>query len=217
MKPSFNRRKATSFGLLLSFTILLVSGVILWAFPHIANYGTVPQFGGATKPLWLDQHIVFGILFTLLSLYHLFGVNRELFFSYLKKSASAGRARQPELLTTLLATVLIAVVTALHIPSFSGSLKTGNGSAVAVERGYDNREADYGQREEFSERSHHHHFDDDEEWRHASPQLADRGDAGASDETQFNATSRSNSRSGNNGAPDDELHRRTTASCASCH
>lgn len=218
MKPSFNRRKATSFGLLLSFTILLISGVILWVFPRIASFGDVAEFGGVTKPVWLDQHIVFGVLFTLLSLYHLFGMNRELFFSYLKKSAGTARQRHPELLTTLLATALIAVVTALHIPGVSGGLKTGSESAVAVERNDGDRDAAYGQREEFSERSHHHHFDDDEEWRHASPQLADRGEAaGASDEAQFNADYRNDSPPSNNGAPDDELHRRTTRSCASCH
>jgi hypothetical protein len=215
MKPSFNRRKATSFGLLFSFTILLVSGVILWAFPRIASFSSAAEFGGVSKPVWLDQHIVFGVLFTLLSLYHLFGVNRELFFSYLKKSASTDGQRHPELLTTLLATALIAVVTALHIPY---SLKTGDDSAVAVKRNDGDRDAAYGQREKVSERSRHHHFDEDEEWRHASPQLADRGDAaGASDEAQFSAGYQSDSRSANNGAPDDELHRRTTASCASCH
>jgi len=218
MKPSFNRRKATSFGLLLSFSILFVTGVILWIFPYLTGLSSLQEFGRLTKQAWLTQHIVFGILFTLLSLYHLFGVNREPFFSYLKKSTSEGCPHRPELLTTLLSTVCIVMVTTLHLQPFSGSLTTSNEIFGAFERKEEDRNAFYEQRAELTERPHHHHFDDDFNKKHTSPQLADcRDTAGVPYDTHFSAEYRNDSPPANSDAPDDELHRRTTASCASCH
>lgn len=216
MKPVFNRRKATSFGLLFSFLIMLASGIILWIFPQLVGFSSIPELGGLTRPAWLKQHIVFGILFALLSLYHLFGVNRELFFSYLKKSASTEGTRRTELLTTLLATALIAAVTALHIPAFSGSLKT----ASTFERNGDDREAAYERSAEYTKHTHHHHDHAEygnEDGGSFSPQLADSRDEAMNDEARFTQEYRNDSQAMNNGAPDDELHRRTTASCASCH
>ena len=220
MKPAFNRRKATSFALLFSFLIMLSSGVMLWIFPRIASFGGAAEFGGFSRPVWLNQHIVFGILFALLSLYHLFGVNREPFFSYLKKSANNGGPRRPEFLATALATALIAVLTALHVPAVSGNLRTSDETASTFERRGNWNPADE-QSEDFKEHSRHHHFHDDHDdfdGRRASPQIADRRDAdGTSDEAGFSAEFRNASRMMSNEAPDDELHRRTTASCASCH
>jgi hypothetical protein len=210
MKPTFNRRKATSFGLLFSFLIMLASGVILWVFPRIATFSAVAEFGGFTKPAWLNQHIVFGILFALLSLYHLFGVNREPFISYLKKSASEGRQRRPELLTTMLATALIAMITALHLQPVSNNVKPGHQIASADDRYADDWSADSG-------RSHHHHVDDEYDGRDASPQITDRDTTGENDAARFSTDERNGVQSASNGAPDDELHRRTTRSCASCH
>jgi uncharacterized iron-regulated membrane protein len=210
MKPTFNRRKATSFGLLFSFLIMLASGLILWIFPRIASFGMVAEFGGLTKPAWLNQHIVFGILFALFSLYHLFGVNREPFFAYLKKSASNGLHRRPELLTTLLATALIATVTAMHLQPVSNNVTPGNPIALADDRYGDDSDAD-------SERSHHHHADEEYDERNASSRVADRDTAEKNDAVQFSAEDRNSAQPANNGAPNDELHRRTTKSCASCH
>lgn len=211
MKPTFNRRKATSFELLFSLLIMLASGMILWIFPSIASFGPVAEFGGLTKPAWLNQHIVFGIIFALLSLYHLFGVNRESFFGYLKKSANEGHPRRPELLTTLLATALIAIITAIHLNQpASGNLIPSNQLASADEYYGDDWNAD-------SERSHHHHLDDEYDGRDESQQITERDTAGESDAAQFSAQERTDAQSASNDAPDDELHRRTTRSCASCH
>ncbi|NTW54686.1 MAG: DUF4405 domain-containing protein [Chlorobaculum sp.] len=220
MNPSFDRRKTTSFGLFFSFTIMLASGIILWKFPRISNLGEVAEFGGLGKPAWLSQHIVFGVLFAALSLYHLFGVNRKLFFSYLNRKTNAGGSRcSTELLVTLLSTALIFVGTVLHVTHYSTGENSVNETSGSFAQNGDNRNAAYEQNEEFTERSRHRHFfHDDYDDRGASPQIAERGDAaGGSDEALFTPESRTVSRSPNNGAPDDELHRRRTASCASCH
>ena len=218
MKPAFNRRKATSFGLLFSFLIMLASGVILWIFPRLSSFSGAAEFGGLARPAWLNQHIVFGLLFALLSLYHLFGVNRELLFSYLKKSGSEKGARRPELLLTALATLLIAMITALHLPQVSGSMTSGREMASVVDQNVDEGGAAYEQRAEVSEHAHHHHVDDEYDGRDASSQISDSRDgAGTSADARFSAESRNPGAPSSSGAPDDELHRRTTRSCASCH
>ncbi|NTU52139.1 MAG: DUF4405 domain-containing protein [Chlorobiaceae bacterium] len=219
MKPSFNRRKATSFALLFSFLILFASGAILWIFPRIVSFGSVPEAGGLTRPVWLKQHIVFGIIFTLLSLYHLFSLNRDAFFSYLKTRSNEGMQRRPELLATLLVTAVIATLTALqHIPSISASMKTGNDISGLSGRVHNNGENREEPRVEFREHSHQHHSDEHYDREHASPQPDDRRYAAIENgDPHLNDVSMDASRMMNNGAPDDELHRRTTASCASCH
>jgi magnesium-transporting ATPase (P-type) len=85
MKNSYNWLKLTSFGLFLSFAILLISGTVLYVYPGGNGTGLMSGFGGLTKPAWLNQHIIFSLVFTLFALYHLFFINRTPFLSYLKK------------------------------------------------------------------------------------------------------------------------------------
>jgi hypothetical protein len=87
MKKVFNWRVLTCLGSFLSFIVLLVSGVILCFFPEGGSSGFIRHIGGLTKPAWLNRQIMFGIAFALFSIFHLFNINREAFFSYLKKSS----------------------------------------------------------------------------------------------------------------------------------
>jgi hypothetical protein len=219
MKKSFSRRKATSFGLFLSFVILLVSGAILYVFPGGNGSGLLSEFGGLTKPAWLNQHIVFGIAFTLLSLYHLLFINREPFLTYLKKKKNEGRQSQAELLTTIVVTSLIAIGTYIHMQPFSALLNTGKEIAGTPEQKNDDRTALQDNATADAERSRRHDFDDRYDDRQASPRLASRWeDSEETTAARFNSgTDDNESQSANNGAPDDDLHRRTKASCASCH
>lgn len=211
MKHSFSRKKATSFALLVSFIIMLFSGLILWIFPHLTNFSI-------SKPILKNQHIVFGTLFALLSLYHMLGINREHLFSYLRRGKDEGFRKHPELLTTLLATALLAMVSTLHLQPFSGSVNTGAESDAAYDR-YDHAWSDHHDdlTEYRPEHSRHHHVNDDEE-RGTSPQLADnRNFSREYDEARFKPDYTDRSRTLSSEAPEDELHRRTTASCVSCH
>jgi hypothetical protein len=64
MNKSFSWRIFTSFGLFLSFFMILVSGVILFIFPGSRGSNVVWEMAGLTKPAWQNQHIIFGFAFS---------------------------------------------------------------------------------------------------------------------------------------------------------
>lgn len=205
----------TSFGLFLSLFTLLASGVILYLFPAGTTSGRVSEFAGLTKPAWLGQHIIFGYAFALLSLFHLFSINREAFFSYLKKRSTERGLRHKELLVTILLTSFIAIGTHARIQPFSGILGIGkqtSGSREGIEFPEPATTADHA-------RHHRHHFESDGESREALPFIASR----QAEPEEPDATAQDSGRGWSGGdmmssqAPDDELHRNTKASCASCH
>ncbi|NTU57881.1 MAG: DUF4405 domain-containing protein [Chlorobiaceae bacterium] len=219
MKKSFSWRALTSFSLFLSFMILVVSGVILYVYPGGIAPG-ISEFGGLTKPAWLNQHIIFSIIFTLFSLFHLCFINREAFVSYLKKKQAQGWLRPVELLATVVFFAFAAIGTHTRMQPFSGILNAGREIAGSMEQKADNDRDLYDNTTNYLERSHGRHgFGKHYEERPASPRIASRWEeplesAAAGFDSGAGNT---NARSANNGAPDDELHRRTKASCASCH
>ncbi len=247
MNRSFSWRSFTSFGLFLSFLMILVSGVILYIFPGRAP-GFVWELCGLSKPAWQNQHIIFGFAFSILSLCHLFFINWKAFFSYLKSKAKAGLQSPGELLVILLLFLLFGFGTYFKVQPFSGFLELGesisnswdnkgkqpsdkrvevNGvsqelafAEIATERGLGEEEFyGYSEREEGRERHHHkrgnHHITDE----NISPQYASRPqEIDAKSDTLPNIRVKNNAKQiSDSQAPDDDLHRRTNASCASCH
>jgi hypothetical protein len=220
MKKSFSWRILTSYTLFLSFLILLISGVILYVYPGVSGSGFVTNFGGFTKPAWLNQHIIFSLVFTLFALYHLFFVNRTAFLSYLTKKKAEGFRRPAELLVTVMVTSCVAIGTYVHMQPFSSVLSTGKEIAGSLERSEGEAPAININENvsEYVERAHRHDFEKDDDENHASVDLASRLQESKEPVSQgLNSTPDSISQSVNNGAPNDELHRRTKASCASCH
>jgi len=124
MKKSYSWRVFTSFGLFLSFFMLLVSGVMLYIFPA-RSPGVIWELGGLTKPAWQDQHIIFGFAFSLLSLGHLFLVNWHAFLSYLKAKTAQGVQRPAELLTIVVLSLVVGFGTYFGIQPFSAILEFG--------------------------------------------------------------------------------------------
>ena len=124
MQKSYSWRVFTSFGLFLSFFMLLVSGVILYIFPA-RSPGVIWELAGLTKPAWQDQHIIFGFAFSLLSLGHLFFVNWNAFLSYLKTKTSQGMQRPAELLTIIILSLVVGFGTYFSIQPFSAILDFG--------------------------------------------------------------------------------------------
>ncbi|NTW52068.1 MAG: DUF4405 domain-containing protein [Chlorobiaceae bacterium] len=220
MKKSFSWRILTSFGLFLSFMILLVSGVILYVYPAGGGAGIISEFFGLTKPAWLNQHIIFGLVFTLFSLYHLFYINWTPFLSYLKKKKNEGWQRPAELVTTIVLTTFVAIGTYTHLQPFPAILGTGRAIAGSLEQKSDETPVTNENATAYVERSNRH-GDDQEHYdeRHASARLASRWqEPQETGSPSFNSGAGNNDTpSTNNGAPDDELHRTTRRSCASCH
>ncbi len=219
MKKSFSWRIFTSFVLFLSFMILLISGVILYVYPGVSSSGFVSNFGGLTKPAWLNQHVIFSLVFTLFALYHLFFINRTPFLSYLTQKKAEGFRRPAELLVTVIVTSCVAIGTYAHLQPSSSVLTNGKEIASSMEPHADEAPAANDNREEDVDRSRQHDFEEDDNDKQASEPLASRLQASeepASPGLNPSAAS-SSSQPVNNGAPNDELHRRTKASCASCH
>jgi Domain of unknown function (DUF4405) len=134
MNRSFSWRSFTSFGLFLSFFMILVSGVILYIFPGKA-LGFVWELCGLSKPAWQNQHIIFGFAFSILSLCHLFFINWKAFFSYLKSKAKTGLQSPGELLVILLLSLLFGFGTYFKVQPFSGILELGK----SISNSWDNK------------------------------------------------------------------------------
>jgi hypothetical protein len=201
--------------------ILLISGVILYVYPGASGSGFVSEIGGLTKPAWLNQHIIFSLMFTLFALYHLFFINWTPFLSYLKTKKTEGFRLPVELLVTVIVTSVVAIGTYAHIQPFSSVLSTGKEIGGSLQR-HENEAPAISVNDNAAanvERSYGHDLEEHDDDKHESVYLASRSqESEESASPGFNATAdNSSSQSVNNGAPDDELHRRTKASCASCH
>lgn len=126
MKKSFSWRIFVSFGLFLSFLMLLVSGVILYMGPSGRGPSAfVWHIIGLTKPEWQNQHIIFGFAFIILSLFHLLVINWKAFFSYLKTKATEGLRSPGELIVIIVLSLLFGIGTYAKIQPFSGILEFG--------------------------------------------------------------------------------------------
>ena len=135
MKKAFNWRIFISFGLVLSFVMLLVSGIILYIAPpgRVANW-TDWQMLGLTKSGWQNQHSVFGFAFALLSLFHLFVINWKAFLSYLKKKTTEGLNSPKELFSSLLLFLFFGVGTYFVIQPFSAIIDFGKNISASWEQ-----------------------------------------------------------------------------------
>lgn len=135
MKKSFSWRIFISFGLTLSFLMLLVSGVVLYISPpgRVANW-TDWRMLGLTKTGWEDQHAIYGFAFALLSVFHLFFINWKAFLSYLKAKTSAGLNSPRELVASSVLFVLFGVGTYFSVQPFSAVIDFGNRVSASWER-----------------------------------------------------------------------------------
>jgi magnesium-transporting ATPase (P-type) len=126
MKNTFNWRIFISFGLFLSFFMILVSGVILYIGPSGRGPGATGwSMIGLTKPEWQSQHIIFGFAFSLIALFHLLVINWKAFFSYLKTKGGEGLKSTGELLVIIILALLFGVGTYFKLQPFSGILEFG--------------------------------------------------------------------------------------------
>lgn len=134
MNRSFSWRVFTSFGLFLSFLMILVSGVILFIFPP-RTPGVMWQLLGLSKPAWQNQHIIYGFAFSILSLCHLFFINWKAFFSYVQSKTKEGLQNPRELLVIAALFLLFGFGTFFKIQPFSGILEIGK----SISNSWDNK------------------------------------------------------------------------------
>ena len=83
MNNKFSWQSFISIGLLLSFIIMLISGIVL----YIAPEGSLSRWIGwdilnLSKKQWEHQHTIFSYLFILFSIFHVFKINWSYLISY---------------------------------------------------------------------------------------------------------------------------------------
>lgn len=135
VKQPFKWRVFISAGLLLTFLVMLVSGVVLFISPpgRVANWSDWRLFG-LTKNAWQNQHSVFGFAFIILSIFHLFVINWKAFFSYIKSKASKGVNNPAELAASLVLFAALAVGTFWHLPPFEQIIALGERASASWEK-----------------------------------------------------------------------------------
>ena len=126
MKNKFSWRAFISMGLFYSFLIIFITGIILYLTPtgriaHWINW----KFLGFTKDDWQAIHIIFSLIFAILSIFHLFTVNWKDFWSYLINKKKQGLNKKKEFYLSSVFTVLIFLGVIFSIPPFSSVINFG--------------------------------------------------------------------------------------------
>ena len=113
-----NIRKITSLTALLSFTILALTGIVLYIEPHgRVAYWVNWRLWGLTKPQWDNIHINVALLFLLSISLHIY-LNWKVIISYLKHKTSHMRIFNAQFTTALLIITVFVVGTHMGIPPF---------------------------------------------------------------------------------------------------
>ncbi len=122
-KKSLNMRSTTAFLVTAAFLLCAVTGIVLFIVPQgrIANWVDW-RLVGLLKDEWAQVHIVFGLLFLIFGIIHLYPYNWPTFKAYLAKR-TAGRLdyRRPKkefVVATVLSVLLVAGAVA-NVPPVS--------------------------------------------------------------------------------------------------
>ena len=112
----FHWRSYISFALATTFLMISVSGIILYLAPpgRIARWISWMMFG-MSRAQWESQHTLFSCLFIILVVVHLFFMNWQLFFSYLKNKIENGKSYSREIIAASATIFIIFVITLFEI------------------------------------------------------------------------------------------------------
>ncbi len=126
MNNKFNWQSFISIGLLLSFFIMLVSGIVL----YIAPEGSLSRWIGwdilnLSKKQWEYQHTIFSYLFILFSIFHVFKINWSYLISYFVVEKFK-MIFLKEIIVAVVITVLIFMGTLFNWSPFKNVIQFGN-------------------------------------------------------------------------------------------
>lgn len=118
MNNKFSWQSFISIGLLLSFIIMLISGLVL----YIAPEGSLSRWIGwdvlnLTKSQWEKQHTVFSFLFVIFSFLHILLINWDLLISYFVPGKMAFKSYK-ELIIAFAIILLVFVGTLTNLNPF---------------------------------------------------------------------------------------------------
>ncbi len=126
MNNKFNWQSFISIGLLLSFLIMLVSGIVL----YIAPEGSLSRWIGwdilnLSKKQWEYQHTIFSYLFILFSIFHVFKINWSYLISYFVVEKFK-MINLKEIIVAVVITVFIFMGTLFNWSPFKNVIQFGN-------------------------------------------------------------------------------------------
>jgi hypothetical protein len=121
----FKFRAFTALIVLWSFIVENITGIVLYIVPpgRIAHW-TNWKLLGFTKEQWAALHTIFGYIFLIFAVIHIY-YNWKPILNYIKKKVKAGIRMRMELSVSLILTILIFAATAISIPPFSTVMDFG--------------------------------------------------------------------------------------------
>ena len=124
-KIKFKLRAFTALIVLWSFIIENVTGIVLYIVPpgRIAHW-TNWKLWGFTKEQWGALHTIFGYLFLIFAVIHIY-YNWKAIMNYIKQKIKAGLRMRVELGISLVLIILVFVATAISLPPFSTVMDFG--------------------------------------------------------------------------------------------
>jgi hypothetical protein len=124
-KNKFKFRAFTALIVLWSFIVENITGIVLYIVPpgRIAHW-TNWKLWGFTKEQWAALHTIFGYLFLIFAVIHIY-YNWKAILSYIKQKIKAGLRMRIEVAGSLLLIILVFVATAISIPPFSTVMDFG--------------------------------------------------------------------------------------------
>ncbi|MBC8276608.1 MAG: DUF4405 domain-containing protein [FCB group bacterium] len=133
----FKLKIFVSFTLFWAFLTCVISGLALYLAPkgRIANW-IEWTFLDITKEQWSEIHTVFVTLLLIAGILHLIWFNWKVFWSYVKKRASAGIARRWELLVSIIITLIFAASFVWKLPPVYSLVKL----AASIDETYETPE-----------------------------------------------------------------------------
>ena len=124
-KIKFKFRAFTALMVLWSFIVENVTGIVLYIVPpgRIAHW-TNWKLWGFTKEQWGALHTIFGYLFLIFAVIHIY-YNWKAIMNYIKQKIKAGLRMRVELGISLVLIILVFVATAISLPPFSTVMDFG--------------------------------------------------------------------------------------------
>ena len=124
-KDKFKFRAFTALIVLWSFVVENVTGIVLYIVPpgRIAHW-TNWKLWGFTKEQWAALHTIFGYVFLIFAVIHIY-YNWKPIMNYLKQKIKSGLRMRKELAVSLVITILVFVATAVSLPPFSTVMDFG--------------------------------------------------------------------------------------------
>jgi len=118
-QSKFSFRTFTTFVLVWTFAVLIISGAMLFISPpgRVAHW-TNWQLVGQTKEGWQAIHVLMAILFLIGGLFHILRFNWKVLVHYLKRKRT-GRNYRIEMIASLVIFLLVLFGTLMEVPPFS--------------------------------------------------------------------------------------------------